>query len=470
MRAPNWCVTHRPDHLSLSTSHSSADNYRSKSVSISGTYGAQVRTVAERGGEEFCYSSWDSASITIAVSEGSSRRISARWDDITLPNHYIDYDFEWTTTPEPTATPTQRPTATPTPTPVPITGPPGPPTNLSYTFFSDQPVYNSDLQASVYLQEGGQVLLTWEGDGSSYKVQQWDQKSRLTPGLYKWKDLPTGKFTLNGSSSSQTIRETKALIGKLNFNHTYKFRVIAVRNGKESSPTEITIHLPPPFGGHQADHTAQYRIGRQPDPRKPENPQHYDPQVRIPAGISEAVIQWNASSAATGSPGLQICELPCQGRLNDNKVITIDASNSNSACGEGLAGIKYPSGRFDSSGHKVHQNMVIESPAKSGYRGGRTVLWTNDIRLHDVLPVGYDLSSRAIYFYFPHAVLHEFGHTFGLADLSNHGYFSDLQGSIMRYREGVFTSLPSADVTYLREVYTNHTAHTTGANNPHQCC
>lgn len=129
------CQTPPSPSLSMGTSSGSKDNYRTKNVSVSGTYGARVRTVAERGGEEFCYSSWDSASLTISVSEGSSRRIYARWDDVSLREHYIDYEFEWTTKPKPTATPTRDPcqgcqTPTPeptdTPTPVPPTATPAP--------------------------------------------------------------------------------------------------------------------------------------------------------------------------------------------------------------------------------------------------------------------------------------------------------------------------------------------------------
>ena len=44
------CDTPPRPSLYLSTTYFSADHNRSKSVSVSGTYGARVRTVAERGG------------------------------------------------------------------------------------------------------------------------------------------------------------------------------------------------------------------------------------------------------------------------------------------------------------------------------------------------------------------------------------------------------------------------------------
>ena len=58
-------------------------------------------------------------------------------------------------------------------------------------------------------------------------------------------------------------------------------------------------------------------------------------------------------------------------------------------------------------------------------------------------------------------VMHEFGHTLGLADLHEFGLFGRDYGRFLMKSKASddFTVIPSKDATYLREVYQNHSPH-----------
>ena len=63
--------------------------------------------------------------------------------------------------------------------------------------------------------------------------------------------------------------------------------------------------------------------------------------------------------------------------------------------------------------------------------------------------------SDATYFYYlPWAMMHEFGHAAGLADLAY--YEGDYAGYMMMYGTKASTAIPDKDIAYMRQVYRYH--------------
>ena len=78
--------------------------------------------------------------------------------------------------------------------------------------------------------------------------------------------------------------------------------------------------------------------------------------------------------------------------------------------------------------------------------------WTLDPEMHlDPVPLLPGYRFR----YLVHVLLHEFGHTLGLEDLSDH----DIDGYLMSYHpeSKIFTEIPEEEVDYVRQVYRAHT-------------
>ena len=89
-------------------------------------------------------------------------------------------------------------------------------------------------------------------------------------------------------------------------------------------------------------------------------------------------------------------------------------------------------------------------------------MWTSSESIAEEMP--------RVRYCFPDAVMHEFGHAFGLADLYDHGWFKGLGGSMMyELDDQPIRSIPSDDLQYIQEIYHNHQAQVLrGGGSPHQ--
>lgn len=224
------------------------------------------------------------------------------------------------------------------------------------------------------------------------------------------------------------------------------------------------VHTPPPFGGHQGDHTVQYELGSIAPTRHWLPPDDYDPSDAIANMIPFGRDAWNNSIASTTEPHILICEAgpACDGRHNDRKVVTISAAES--GCSDG--GIACVNGTRDTStGHLKDLDLIIMEPyeitssrSKRAYKDAHWLIWTDDPTLHLTL---HDTKIRYIWVYLGDTMMHEFGHTLGLADLYGLGFFADVRyrGWLMKELADNKTSIPNSDIEYLKEVYQNHRPH-----------
>ena len=180
---------------------------------------------------------------------------------------------------------------------------------------------------------------------------------------------------------------------------------------------------------------------------------------------------WNAAFA--GWPEILICpENQCSGKNTDNKKVYIHVVSG--ARGEGRGGTgsfldlntsdcgKYtacvrgrslldnlPWSRRSSSEHMGNLDMIIEEPmwAYNNQTGEHTRYWQTD-RV-DLNGMPYPGNNSGYWKYLPSTIIHEFGHTLGLADLDVDVYPGYAMSN--NYRDGV-TLL---DREYLRQVYRN---------------
>ena len=303
-------------------------------------------------------------------------------------------------------------------------------------------------------EKEARVRLTWNkvpGDGITYKVQIWDRVGVWPSPLFIFKDLPVSGFSLSGPyDSEEVVGQLHAMVGNLHFDHDYEFRIVAVKGEHESMPTEddeYDVHTTPPFYGRQADHTVQYEIGQAVPTRKVTDPTGYDPETAIRTSISDAVTAWNNSSVGRSTPNLHICEKAsgCSSRPNDHRVTTIRFNSKACKTPWAFACVQYTgdaSSFADSDSHMNNLIIWIEEPAKERDkdRHGKIIeprtLWTSNSTLDELPHADYEHTHHG---YLPQKVMHEFGHTFGLYDLYNAGWFCCLPGSVMGKPDGTVT-------------------------------
>ena len=355
-------------------------------------------------------------------------------------------------TPPPTATPT--PTATPEPTPTPVVKKP--------TGVKSRPHSTGKV---VLGKNDAQLVLYWDPiPGVMYEVE-W-KKGSILPFRDKWIRLPSQDhgFTLNGFTTGDVdITDSQVLIGGLEFDKSYSYRVRSVSGNQQSGWSEThKTRTPIYYIGHQADHTVQYEIGTPaPTPISGSPSSVHDPRVAIPTALTYAVNAWNGSGAATAKPFVLFCETgKCGNRIDDGRTVLINVLNGGCPL---VACVKSRDGSdtnyADSDGHMNNLEIVIEEPAFIYYVSGGLeyrlrLVWTNDPDLHQENVPGV----HGLYEYLPQVFMHELGHALGLHDLY---LFGEYAGYLMDRapERGVYTSVPAKDIKYLSEVYRNHEAH-----------
>ncbi len=308
------------------------------------------------------------------------------------------------------------------------------------------------------------LFLDWDSatvPNVSYKVQIYAKTKASAMGLVNaWADLPVNNFTINFLGSA-------AIVGGLDFNRTYPFRVVNVKrgtNGQDDLETigpELPAKVPLPFWGHQADHTVQYVLGTPAATPGPTSASPPNIQDIIDDAIDLAAQEWNSSSI------VRICKQgECPTGVDDRKRVTITITGK-STCGVACVcavtcgnDLDPPYG--DHTGHSNHLEMIILQPPSEGRQ---PLVWTNTYG-DDSEEVPGHPGHR--YEYLPDVIMHEFGHTLGLLDLNEYagiwhllslGLLGGYDEYIMGWPDKPFETLPSKDVEYLGDVYRNHTAH-----------
>ena len=391
--------------------------------------------------------------------QGWRFEISAQGDGVTYRN-----DFGPTVHKTASRDPCPEPTPTATPTPGKLEAPTG---------LKSRP--RGSNKGYPYIEHDGKLVLYWDDvPGVAYEVQQkkvrailWDQ----------WKKLPFDDFTINGSSDENvSITDSSVLIGGLTFDKRYEHRVRVWRDGQSSEWATLETRLPPAFLGHQADHTAQYKIGTRvpsPTPGGPVFPD--DIRTVIPASRATAIAEWNTSAAAAAAPYVFICPVgQCPtGRHDDGRTVIINVRHefSRDSCGKASACVRplaTPTPFADADGYMNNLEMIIKEPFTRRHSGLPTVrwIWTHDPELHGAPIGGFTIAGssvpmRAEYKYLPWVFMHEFGHVLGLTDLYwfEGKYPGSLMGLFPEDKTDLHTAIPTPDIDYLRQVYRNHTAH-----------
>lgn len=404
-----------------------------------------------------------------------------------------------TATPYPTATHTPRPTPVPTatntprPTPVPPTPTPTPcvARNLGklsntgtltmrneiwssacntglypnvyvrhYTFelkddahltIDLQPIGNSSLNTKLLLRSGTAIVgPTLADDDDGYPGK--DVGSRIA-----------GKYSKGTYTVAARPKEA---------NTTGKFKL------------KIHREEPMPFLGHQRDHTIRYEISRLPPTRTavpvgsptPTNP---EPASIFATAVPFAASEWNKGVAVSPWPNVLFCTgnatSLCASRNTDGKKALVKAvagtrnnndpdNNLDHDCGWSRACVKF--GKYiPGITDRIHlanmKGIVIEDPPWGYDRSTQDhteYVWTNNPTLHNKSWKG------KVYSYLPAVVMHEFGHTAGLADLygddpSGTPYGNKYDGYLMQdphtqiTGSAVPTVLPQKDIDYLGQGY-----------------
>ncbi len=235
----------------------------------------------------------------------------------------------------------------------------------------------------------------------------------------------------------------------------YIFKVIAHNDhtdpddGIKSDPYSATAPTPTDIG-HQADHTAKYKID--------ENMGN----DLIRNAIPTAVATWTSaleSSSLTKDLGLRICaEQDCDTDTTDRYTITIKTIGRREGCGPGVACVPVS----PLNAHLEDRDMLFEEPpwgvweVDPGAWEPTQFIWTADKDSNGEL-VGLNRSTR--YLYAGHIVLHEFGHTLGLHDFYADPSMDHLSAVMNARLKDKDAEVTPEDLAQLRAIYILHTAH-----------
>lgn len=353
------------------------------------------------------------------------------------------------------------------------------------------------------VQSGGQLSVT---DGAVWLTWNAASNNNFAYHVYQkrgtiWKPLPVGDHIVSVDNSLR-----RAVVGELYPGETFEFKVRGLlASGLHDSPSH-SVTLPPriPIWGHQPDHTVKYELSRTsfptPDPSLPT--QVPDPSSVMAPAVATAASKWNTGMGgfATG-PRILFCEgTTCGTRNSDGnkttvlvesgevspgkghvmsplkaRILSLTNRNITYACGWtsacvgpalNISGITsyFLTGADNHIGDLV---MVIEEPAYK-YFGTRPVAqrhvrywWTSNHALDDVkLPRATPGAlSLELYLYLPITLIHEFGHTAGLHDLTDDSKVENPDAYIgymmHRYRPAPPLTVPLNDLYYIREAHRN---------------
>ena len=275
----------------------------------------------------------------------------------------------------------------------------------------------------------GQISLRWDAVSAavSYEVQQKDGS---------WKDLPFGNVTFS-------LTGTSAAVGNLVYGKRYEHRVRSRNAGGPSEWSKVSTTLPKlKARGHQKDHTVAYRIEITPvagyDPSLP------NPGVIIPSAVAPAASKWG--TAGSGAD-LVICRHSgeiCDGMNTDKFIVTVKLSEG-APCYGNIACVR-PSSNGPASKHLTNDALIFTEPA---WLGSQRYRWTNVAADHNKETVPGRPKER--WKYVGVVMLHEFGHTLGLAD-----HLDKLTPPVRGVMSNDSMTITQAEIDYLLKIYSGH--------------
>ena len=308
-----------------------------------------------------------------------------------------------------------------------------------------------------YMIGGRGILLEWQAvaEADGYEVEASQGGAVQTP-----------QVKISGESAEVT---------GLNHRQIYTFRVRALKQYNHLtvySPWSDTLirRAPTPKSlGHQEDHTVEYEVGSiTPAPGLPSGIP--DPAAVIQGSIGRAVTEWNTAAETIAGKNLNICKAGACGASNhDNTTITIQTAGEtspgqNESCAWSTAcTFDVPSPRQGE--HIKDIALVFEEPAweckDTSSRTGPCppslqvrIYWT-DVE-GDQGEKAKDAAGNVIgeYYYIGPAMMHEFGHTFGLHDF----YDDTTMDHLAAVMNDPYTNkTPTAeDIAQLRAIYAVH--------------
>ena len=199
--------------------------------------------------------------------------------------------------------------------------------------------------------------------------------------------------------------------------------------------------------GHQHDHTVGYRIAITPVAGYPADLPN--PGVIIPSAVAPAASAWTSAGAGAG---LAICRhygAICEVKNADTFIVTVKLSDSADNCGRAIACIR-PS-YSGLSTHRANMRLIFEEPALAydePLGGAQRYRWTNVADDNDE-PVSKN--PEHIWRYVGPVMVHEFGHTLGLAD-----HLDKLTSPVLGVMSNDSMTITQEEIDYLLKIYSGH--------------